>query len=199
MKIDIDNAKVKTLKVEAKERGISGSYKMNRAQLVEALTAIQKAEAMINGKKAKAKKTQDTKQAAARKALAKKAATIVDGNPNDDDDLLGDDDAEDVTGDEETAPTVKLPNLLKRKFGKTATKKELREWVTEVWQGVFKLGNIQFKDEHYWLGTVKHVDTKVQYVSVRLDYLINYARPPKGSMKNDDVATQRTAIQKANS
>ena len=77
----------------------------------------------------------------------------------------------------ETTP-AKPKNLHNFKFGKTITKKDITNYLKQIYGNKYRLTNISY-DSHYWWSDVTETDTKKKAFKVRMDYFLAYERVPR--------------------
>ena len=78
-------------------------------------------------------------------------------------------------------------NMFGYRFGKKICSTDIEEMVAVVWGGLYTVKNVNFKEDHYWNGTVIEVETGKVSEQVRMDYFINYMRIPEGLENRDAV------------
>lgn len=77
-------------------------------------------------------------------------------------------------------------NVMGFRFGQKVSQRDVQGYMKKAWKGVFKVDDADIVNG-YWGGIVEHVKTGQKFQVVRLDYVINYLRPPKGSETFEDV------------
>lgn len=77
-------------------------------------------------------------------------------------------------------------NVMGFRFGQKVSQRDVQGYMKKAWKGVFKVADADIVNG-YWGGIVEHVKTGQKFQVVRLDYVINYLRPPKGAETFEDV------------
>lgn len=83
------------------------------------------------------------------------------------------------------------------RFGSKASAAEIKRWVADVWGGVLRLSDVDF-DGHYWRGSVGMTGSAESIPGVRLDYLVNYMRPPRALATDARVQKVLKALAETN-
>lgn len=71
-------------------------------------------------------------------------------------------------------------NLHGLRFGSKIDEDTINAYNKEIWGSEFKLTNIRFKKDHYWMADIESTETGKKTEELRLDYFINYMRIPAG-------------------